>query len=270
MIVSASRRCDIPAFQGEWFSERLRRGEVDVANPFRPGRSRRVSLRRPDVDAFVFWTRDPRPFRRHLPAIERGGFPYVFLITLTGYPSFLEPAVPAVAEAVSFFRELAARIGRGRIAWRYDPVVFTPATGPAFHAGNFSRLAAMLAPFASRAVVSFFDPYAKALRRLRQAGIATDGAAGSRQQQSELLAGFAAAAARAGLEVRSCAEAAVDPGVAAGKCIDEELLNGLFGLTLAYRKDPAQRPLCLCQQSVDIGAYGACGHGCLYCYARRD
>ena len=52
-----------------------------------------------------------------------------------------------------------------------------------------------------------------------------------------------------------------------GKCIDEGLLNELFNLNLAYRKDPAQRKLCLCQQSVDIGSYGACGHGCLYCYA---
>ena len=269
MIVSASRRCDIPAFQGEWFSEQLRRGEVEVANPFRPGRRRRISLRREDVDAFVFWTRDPRPFLPQLPGIERNGFPYVFLITLTGYPSALEPAVPGVAEAVSFFRELAGRIGRRRIAWRYDPVVFTPATGPAFHAENFSRLAGMLAPFASRVVVSFFDPYARALRRLRRAGIDPAGAAGTPELQAEILAGLAAVAAQAGIEIQSCAEAALAVDVNPGRCIDEKLLNGLFGLNLSYRKDPSQRKLCLCQQSVDIGAYGDCGHGCLYCYARR-
>ena len=78
----------------------------------------------------------------------------------------------------------------------------------------------------------------------------------------------AASATSAGLEIQSCAEAAVSAGVRPGKCVDEQLLNELFGLNLSYRKDPAQRKLCLCRESVDIGRYGSCGHGCLYCYAR--
>jgi hypothetical protein len=257
--------------------ERLRCGEVTVRNPFRPSQARTVSLKKPDVDALVFWSRDPRPFMGSLPEIERGGYPYYFLLTVTGYSRLLEPAVPEIAEAVSFFRELAARIGRRRVVWRYDPVLFTPAMDAGFHLENFSRLAGILAPFASRVIVSFFDSYAKALRRLRQAGIAAESAAGSPDQQRDLLGRFATIAESAGLEIQSCAEPAIATGVSLGanahplvgpgKCIDERLLNDLFGLNLSYRKDPAQRKLCLCQQSVDIGSYGACGHGCLYCYA---
>jgi hypothetical protein len=268
MVVSASRRCDIPAFAGDWFMERLRGGEVDVANPFRPGPGRRVSLRREDVDAFVFWSRDPRPFLCHLAEIDERGYPYYFLITLTGYPRALEPAVPAVDAALPFFRELAARLGRRRLIWRYDPVLFTPATPRAFHVDNFSRLAGLLAPCAFRVIVSFFDPYPKARRRLHRAGIDAAAAAGTPDQQAGLLAGFAVAAAGSGLEIQSCAEAATAAGVPPGPCIDVGLLNELFSLNLAGRKDPGQRKLCLCQQSVDIGRYGACGHGCLYCYAR--
>lgn len=269
MIVSASRRCDIPAFRGEWFMAALRAGEVEAANPFRPGPAWRVSLRRGDVDAFVFWSRDARPFLRFLPEIEGGGFPYVFLLTATAYPRVLEPSVPEAGEAVACFRELAARIGRRRIAWRYDPVLFTPDLDLRYHNENFARLAGRLAPFASRAIVSFFDPYPKALRRLRQAGFAAAAAAGTPEQQAEVLAGFAAAASRVGLELQTCAEDLEAGGVRRGKCIDEEWLNGLFGLKLAFRKDPAQRKLCRCQRSVDIGSYGACRHGCLYCYAQR-
>ena len=167
-----------------------------------------------------------------------------------------------------FFGELAGRIGRRRVIWRYDPVLFSGQTPFDFHVENFSRLAGLLAPFASRVIVSFFDPYPKAGRRLQKAGIAVEAAAGSPEQQLDLLGRFAAVAARSGLEIQSCAEAASAAGVTPGKCIDEGLLNELFNLGLAYRKDPAQRKLCLCQQSVDIGSYGACGHGCLYCYAR--
>lgn len=269
MIVSVSRRGDIPAFCSGWFMEQLRRGEVAVRNPFRPGQARTVSLKKQDVDAFVFWSRDPRPLMEYLPEIERGGYPYYFLITATGYPRQLEPATPRIRAAVGFFEELARRIGRRRVIWRYDPVIFTAATAFAFHVDNFSNMVQLLAPFISRVIVSFFDPYPKALRRLRQAGIDAGTAAGSPKQQGDLLRRFAAAAAASGLEIQSCAEAAIAAGVTAGKCIDEKLLNELFSLDLSYRKDHSQRKLCLCQQSVDIGSYGSCGHGCLYCYARR-
>lgn len=269
MIVSVSRRCDIPAFAGAWFMEQWRRGEVTVRNPFRPAQARTVSLEKRDVDAFVFWSRDPRPFLPHLAAIDRARIPYYFLVTVTDYPAQLEPGVPASDAAAGFFGELAGRIGRQRVIWRYDPVLFTEQAPFAFHVENFSRLAGRLAPFTSRVIVSFFDPYPKAVRRLRKAGIRPEAAAGSPGQQLDLLERFAAMAARSGLEIQSCAEGAIAAGVSPGKCVDEGLLNQVFGLNLAYRKDPAQRQLCLCQQSVDIGSYGTCRHGCLYCYARR-
>jgi hypothetical protein len=117
-------------------------------------------------------------------------------------------------------------------------------------------------------IVSFFDPYPKLKRRFLKAGIDFENTCGSPEQQTDLLAHFAAIAANSGLEIQSCAEAALTADVKPGKCIDENLLNELFGLNLSYRKDPSQRKLCLCQQSVDIGTYGTCRHGCLYCYAR--
>ena len=277
MIVSVSRRSDIPAFCSVWFMACLRQGEVEVKNPFRPALATRISLKKQDVEAFVFWSRDPRPFMGHLPEIERRGYPYYFLITVTGYPRLLEPSTPKIEEAVVFFEKLARRLGRRRVIWRYDPVIFTQQTDFDFHVRNFSGLARLLSPFTSRVIVSFFDPYPKVLRRLNKVGIDTGGAAGTPGQQAELLAHFAAVAECSGLEIQSCAEAALAAGVrlggyarppvGPGKCVDEKLLNELFGLGLSYRKDPSQRKLCLCQQSIDIGSYGTCRHGCLYCYA---
>jgi hypothetical protein len=268
VIVSASRRGDIPAFNSPWFMDCLRRGEAVVANPFRPKQTRVVDLRRDAVAALVFWSRDVRPLLPHLDEIDGRGYPYYFLITFTAYPRALEPATPGLEEARSFLEALAARIGRERIIWRYDPVLFSAATSLDFHRENFLKLARMLAPFAFRVIVSFFDPYRQALQRLKKIGIDGENAVGSADQRARLLAHFAAAAGEFNLEIQSCAEAALAAGVKLGKCIDEALLNELFGLDLAYRKDPSQRKLCLCQESVDIGSYGTCRHGCLYCYAR--
>jgi hypothetical protein len=267
MIVSVSRRCDIPAFGSDGFMEWLRRGSAEVRNPFRPDRPKRVSLKKQDVDALVFWSRDPRPLLAHLPEIESGGYPYYFLLTVTGYPRLLEPSTPRSEEAAGFFEELSGRIGRRRVMWRYDPVIFTAHSDFDFHVRNFFGLADLLAPFTSRVIVSFFDPYPKLGTRLKKAGIDMQVASGSPARQAELLAHFAAAASRAGIEIQSCAEAALAAGVCHGKCVDEKLLHELFGLDIPYRKDPGQRKLCLCQQSVDIGSYGTCRHGCLYCYA---
>ena len=44
MILSVSRRTDIPRWYSEWLLRRLRAGEVLVRNPYRPGQLRRVPL----------------------------------------------------------------------------------------------------------------------------------------------------------------------------------------------------------------------------------
>ena len=65
-IVSASRRTDIPAFYSAWFLNRLRLGWCHVPNPFNRNQVATVSLSPWEVDAFVFWTRNPRPLMKHL------------------------------------------------------------------------------------------------------------------------------------------------------------------------------------------------------------
>ena len=66
VIISASRRTDIPAFYAEWMIHRLRAGFCTVPNPFNPQQVARVSLLPSDVEAIVFWTRNPRPLMRSL------------------------------------------------------------------------------------------------------------------------------------------------------------------------------------------------------------
>ena len=57
MIISASRRTDIPAFYWEWFQKRLQEQYVLVRNPLNLHQVSRISLRPEVVDGLVFWMR---------------------------------------------------------------------------------------------------------------------------------------------------------------------------------------------------------------------
>jgi hypothetical protein len=269
MIISVSRRCDIPRFRFEWFLERLREGFVDVTNPFNAAQVRRVSLLRENVDALIFWTRDPRALLSNVEKLK--DFTHYVMVTVTGYPSALEPNVPAPETVCAAMAELARKLGNRRVIWRYDPVFLSSISDFDFHRRNFSRLAELLRGSVQRVIISLYDEYRGAKRRiaaLEKSGLLrllpeTDGLAA-------LLAELAAAARAAGMDMQSCAQAEDFSalGIKPGACIDGGLLRGLWGISPAG-KDGCQRPHCLCAKSVDIGSYGACPAGCAYCYARR-
>ena len=278
MIISASRRCDIPRFRFDWFMQRLEAGYVDVINPFNAAQVRRVSLRPEDAEFLVFWTRDPRS----LLAAQLDQYPFYTMITLTGYPEILEPDVPPAVEIIQAMKAMSEKWGRKRVIWRYDPIFFSSLTDTAFHCRNFAELAAGLSGFVDRVIISVYDEYAGAKRRLsalEKTGVEVFphcAPAGSLLPElKDLIAKISLIAAEAGMEMRSCAEAddLSGLGVKPGACIDGELINELLGgkvsLSQINSKDKNQRPDCRCVSSVDIGSYGSCPAGCVYCYAQR-
>ena len=299
MIVSVSRRCDIPRFQFDWFMERVNEGFVEVTNPYNAGQKKRVSLlpaaggTEEGVDAFVFWTRDPQYILANADELTNRGFPFYVMVTMTGYPDVLEPDVPPAPEVLASMKELSRKIGAERVIWRYDPVLLTSITNEDFHRRNFSELAQKLAGFVRRVIISVYDEYREAKMRffeLERTGKlrmpdSSDGLAG-------LLADLAKSAEAAGMykppaaalynhlpytrrpeggmEIQSCAEKEdfSSLGIKPGACIDAALIEKLWGLKLRG-KDRNQRPNCLCCKSTDIGSYGNCTARCVYCYAWR-
>ena len=55
MIISASRRTDIPAFYSKWFINRIRAGWCQVPNPVNYNQLSYVSLKPEDVGAIVYF-----------------------------------------------------------------------------------------------------------------------------------------------------------------------------------------------------------------------
>lgn len=272
MIISASRRTDIPALYGEWFMNRVRAGWCAVPNPLNMKQVARVSLDPEEVDGIVFWSKNPAPLLPHLDELDRRGFRYYFQYSLNDYPRELEPNISGLAQRLGTFLDLSKHVGPLRVVWRYDPIIISNVTPAEFHRDRFARIAEELHGATHHVVVSIVDFYRKTDRRLsqlEQEGFIFDRQASSSAGMVDLLKDLAATARGQDMEIFSCAEGHdfSDTGVTAGRCIDERLLNKVWALNLRYMKDPAQRELCLCMLSKDIGMNDTCIHGCLYCYA---
>jgi len=276
MIISASRRTDIPAFYAEWMVNRLRAGFCLVANPFNPAQVSRVSLAVPDVDAIVFWTKNVSPFFPALNTIDRMGYRYTFLYTINDYPTELEPHVPPLEDRIETFCALSDRLGGCRVTWRYDPIILSRKMDVRFHLAAFRRIAGALQERTDRVIISFLDFYRKTERRLSRIeesvrdSFLRDPTRAPRF--GELVAGLSEIAQEHGMSVQSCAELpqVAAHGIPPGACIAGAHLRDVFGLDLAARKDPGQRDACLCTRSRDIGATDTCLHGCAYCYSTRS
>jgi len=273
VIVSASRRTDIPKFFAEWFMDRVRAGSCMCPNPFNPKQVFEVSLRPEDVDVIVFWSKDPEPLLPHLHELDRRGFRYYFQFTLNGYPPFLEPGVPPLERTLATFRRLSEAVSPERVIWRYDPIVLTSATDASYHERRFREIATALAGKTRRVVISLVDDYRGS--RARLARLASQGIQVAQRCSADdpptagLLATMARVAADSGMEIVTCAEekSLESLGIKPGKCIDDEYIARVFGIRVPGKKDPGQRAACGCVVSRDIGVYGTCRHGCLYCYA---
>lgn len=287
VIVSASRATDIPAFHADWFMERLRAGYVEWRNPFNARQRQYVSFAK--TRAVIFWSKNPAALLPHLVELDALGLNYYFQFTLNDYEDDgLEPGVPPLAERVETFRQLAKRIGPERVVWRFDPLILTSTVTPEVLLDRIAALAEQLRGCTRRLVISFADIecYRSVLRRLSRSN------AGTREFTPEEMDEFAAWLVERnkewGLELSACAEDSELAGIAKSRCIDGRLLASCFsddaelmqfisGGTLFPGEGPVssslkhrgQRKACGCIVSKDIGAYGTCQHGCLYCYAMR-
>lgn len=264
MILSASRRTDIPACYSEWFFNRLREGFVLVRNPFNPRRISRVSLLPESVDGIVFWTKNPLPMLDRLSELER--FPYYVQFTLTPYGRDAEPRLPDKKEAlIPAFLRLSQAVGKERVLWRYDPIFFSARYTFQYHCLAFRRMAEALAGATELCTVSFLDYYRNTACHMRPLSVRQE----TSEERLELMRCFSQIAGEYGLRLATCAEE-IDLssfGISHAACIDAARLERIGAKPLAARRDPNQRPACGCAASVDIGAYDTCPGGCLYCYA---
>lgn len=264
MILSVSRRTDIPAFYTQWFMNRIHEGFVLVRNPMNYHQVSQVSLSPDAIDCIVFWSKNAKPM---LPYIEKIAEKYTFYFqyTLNGYDQDVEPKLPPIEQKFDTFRHLSSKIGPDRVIWRYDPVLLTETYTVDWHKECFSKIANELKGCTDTCVFSFIDIYDKIRNNVRNMNLR----ACSVEEMNTLAEAFSCIACENGMKLQTCAEA-IDLdryGIRHGCCVDGELIQKLTGCTLKAKKDKNQRAECGCLESIDIGQYNTCRHGCKYCYA---
>lgn len=264
MIVSASRRTDIPTYYSDWFFNRIKAGYVLVRNPINFHQVSKISLSKDIVDGIVFWTKNPIPMMGRLGEIK--DYPYYFQFTLTAYGKDVEPNIPSKYEhIIPAFQQLSRQIGKERVVWRYDPIFLNNIYTMEYHCRYFEALANRLYPYTNQCTVSFIDYYQKTQRNTKSLHIVEM----SLDQKLELMEKFSFIASKYGLAMDTCAEE-IDLsqfGIRHAHCIDKRRLEKIGGFALNLEKDKNQRLECGCMASVDIGMYHTCKNGCLYCYA---
>ena len=92
MILSVSRRTDIPAFYSDWFFNRLREGFVYVRNPMNIHQVSKITLSPELIDCIVFWSKNPKPMLSRLNELK--GYMYYFQFTINPYDTRMEVSVP--------------------------------------------------------------------------------------------------------------------------------------------------------------------------------
>lgn len=266
MIISASRRTDIPAFYSQWFLNRLKEGFVMVRNPMNPRAVSKIDLNPELIDCIVFWTRNPRPLAARLD--ELADYRYYFLFTITPYGEELEKNLPPKDQVIDCFIYLSRRIGKERVIWRYDPVLLHGDINLEYHRRQFEYIADRLGSHTEKCITSFIDMYKKCERNLKGFNIREL----NPEEMARIIEMLSPIARGNGIELVTCAEEMDFSGLGTGhgKCIDDALISRICGYPLTVTKDSHQRKTCNCVESIDIGAYNTCDHGCLYCYANSD
>lgn len=268
MILSASRRTDIPSFYSEWFMNRLIEGYAITKNPMNPSQISKITLTPKDIDCIVFWTKDPLPMMGCLEQLDAMGYQYYFQFTLTPYDKILERNLRDKQAILETFRILSRTIGPDRVLWRYDPIVLNRELTVDYHKESFDKLCKELRDYTKVCTISFIDLYNKLTKSVKADLIREI----TEEEIHALAQHFSKVGAEHGIEVKACCEKLdlSTDGIKTAACIDKALIEQLCGHDVRTLKDKSQRQNCGCIKSVDIGVYNTCMNGCVYCYANHS
>lgn len=268
MILSVSRRTDVPSFYSDWFFRRLEEKFVYVRHPRNEHQVSYIDLSPALLDGIVFWTKNPIPMKKHLdsPLLQ---CPYYFQFTLNPYGADMEPFVPNKKQTIiPALIELSEKIGKHRVMWRYDPIILSETYTMEYHKTYFEALVKLLHPYTNQCTISFLDYLSNTYENTKELKIVPE----NKTNLLELVEFFSSIAKKYHINLFSCGEemdlTSFDIPVAC--CINKKQLESQGNYYLDAPKDKNQRAFCGCDVAIDVGMYDSCVNGCRYCYANKN
>lgn len=264
MIISASRRTDIPSYYSDWFIQRLKEGYVLTRNPMNYSQVSHISLSKEVVDCIVFWTKDASNITDKLHYIDELGYKYCFQYTITPYGSDMERNLRDKKEIIENFQFLSKKLGKDCMIWRYDPIIINDKYTVEYHIKSFEEMCAQLSSYTNKVIISFVDIYGKKTPCKVQEV--------DRENVEVLSREFGKIAQKNDILIQTCCEQynLSEYGIRQGGCIDNNMIEKVCGYKLNIKMDKGQRKTCQCIESIDIGVYNTCLHDCIYCYANGN
>ena len=275
-VISATRRSDIPNHFSNDFMNALRQGHISFIHG---DNDTTVSF---DKTRFiVFWTKNPEPLLKHLDEIDQMGIGYYFNYTLNDYDALkLEPNLPPLENRIETFRSLSSKIGKERVVWRFDPLILADKISRQDLIDKVGAIMKDVAGYTEKLVISFLDPKKYGAKtKLKKAGINIQEF--SDEDKLFICNSIVQMANQHNIQLATCAEGSTalqaDFRIIPNKCVDDNMMRSIstdaqilsFLDKISGLKDAGQRDLCCCAPSYDVGSYGTCKSGCLYCYALR-
>lgn len=265
MIINTGGRTDTVQYYAEWLLRRFSEGYVLSRNPLFPNKVTCYELTPDKVDCVVFCSKNYKPILGRLHEIT-DRFNTYFYYTITAYDKDIEPGVPPIEESMRTLVELSKKVGRQRIAWRYDPVLLTEKYTISRHMETFEQMAKILSPYIDRCIFSFVEMYKKLEANMPELIPLTE------QDMDNLAQGLGAIAQKYGIHIQTCGTNGdyTRYGIQASGCMTLDILGRANGIEFKSLKHKGMRQGCHCIESRDIGAYDTCMNGCKYCYANKN
>lgn len=276
-IISCSRRTDIPAFLMDWIIDKIKKGYVDVVNPFNRKQVYRVSLNPKDVKCIVWWSKNFTlwidAYKNH-PELFNPYKGHYFQFTINS-PSELETNLKIpLEERFTQFEWLVNKFGNHAVSYRYDPIIFYKSidTDDVNHnLQDFDYIIENVAKFGiNELIFSFANLYPKVKKRMLARGKIPLEL--SFKKKKQILKKLKTVCDKFGIKMKACCQPdllKID-GIEQAHCIDASKIEKIINENLLKIKDTGQRKDCGCHKSKDIGGYTGifkCIHDCEYCYA---